>query len=524
MNGKKTFLIVLDGLGINPNPLSNSWAEAAPPYLNQLLAENPNSTLVTHGLRVGLPEGQMGNSEVGHLNIGAGRVIQQSLVRIDIGLQPETLRQSIAYNNFITLAAQTQEIHLLGLLSDGGVHSHLNHLLQLLKIISIQDEINSIKLHIITDGRDTSPQGGLAYLATLISAIDLLHTHVPRLKIHIASLSGRFYTMDRDQRWERTQRAVDAIVGGKNTVTLSPLDYLKQRYEAGETDEFVTPVSFSANGSNAPPSLQNASLLCWNFRADRMRQITQALFNPLFSHFHVHSTFRGERSLTFTEYDEALPLPLLFPSQPVRDHLGEMVAKNGLAQLRAAETEKYPHVTYFFNGGSEEQLPREERIMVPSPKDVATYDLKPEMSAYELTDAVVKRIVAKDDLAFGVLNYANCDMVGHTGNLAAATKAVETVSFCLAKLVPILIDHGWTIMLIADHGNCEQMVNYADGSPHTSHTKYPVPIILVNGPPKFGVSAGGALCDVAPTILNLLAIPVPADMTGTSLLTTLTSN
>lgn len=507
---KKCFLVILDGLGINSNPVGNSWAQAEAPFLNSLMKEYPSTTLTTHGVRVGLPEGQMGNSEVGHLNIGAGRVVKQSLVKITESIRDGSVKETPSFKKFTDAITRSKSVHLMGLLSDGGVHSHQDHLAGLIKLLPAVPQLEHIYLHIITDGRDTSPHGGLEYLKILLGQIK----DDPRIRI--ASLGGRYYSMDRDKRWERTKRGADVMTGNGEVTALTPLEYLKTRYEAGESDEFISPVRFDYYSTNkvAAP----APLLCWNFRADRMRQITFALLSPAFSEFPIASPFTPATTLTLTEYDENFALPVLFPPAPIRNHLGEVIAAQGLKQLRAAETEKYPHVTYFFNGGEEVTLNGEDRILVPSPKDVPTYDHKPEMSAFPLTEAVHAKLEASS-YSFGVLNYANCDMVGHTGVLKAGIAAVEAVDSCLSSLVPFLINQQWCIVIIADHGNCEQMVNYEDNSPHTSHTTYPVPMILVNGSKNCSLASGGALCDVAPTILAIMGITPPSEMTGRPLLT-----
>lgn len=507
---KKCFLIILDGLGINSNPVGNAWAQARAPYLNELLKEYPSTTLTTHGLRVGLPEGQMGNSEVGHLNIGAGRVVKQSLVKITESIKDGSVKETPSFIKFTEAVCKSRSVHLMGLLSDGGVHSHQDHLTNLIKLLPLAPQLEQIYLHIITDGRDTSPYGGLEYLKKLLADIK------DDSRIKIASLSGRYYAMDRDNRWERTKKGADVMTGHGNVTTLSPLEYLKARYDAGESDEFITPVRFDYYSTTKV--IAPAPLLCWNFRADRMRQITFALLSPAFSEFPIASPFTIATTLTLTEYDENFVLPVLFPTTQIRNHIGEVIAAKGLMQLRAAETEKYPHVTYFFNGGEEVTLKGEDRILVPSPKDVPTYDHKPEMSAFPLTEAVHSKLEG-GSYSFGVLNYANCDMVGHTGVLKAGIAAVEAVNTCLKSLVPFLISQQWCVVIIADHGNCEQMVNYEDNTLHTSHTTNPVPMILVNGPANCSLVSDGALCDVAPTILTIMGIEPPSEMTGHSLLT-----
>jgi 2,3-bisphosphoglycerate-independent phosphoglycerate mutase len=531
---QKCFLVIVDGLGLNENSIGNAWANARSPFLNSLLATYPSTSLVTHGRQVGLPNGQMGNSEVGHLNIGAGRVILQSLVRITEGIKERSILQSTTFQNFIDQCEQQECVHLIGLLSDGGVHSHQEHLWGLLKIFSANQQIKNIYLHIITDGRDTAPNSAVLFLEELQNQI------VSDQRIQIKSLSGRYYAMDRDNRSERTELALEAMLGcSKNVSNLRAIDYVKLRYECNESDEFITPVTFVdnqtrssadvlVNEARAESDKYFGPLLFWNFRADRMRQLTNSLLNDKQT-FGAHATIRlcpKNAALTLTEYEENNNVPILFPPTTINNHLGQVISQQGYVQLRAAETEKYPHVTYFFNGGQEVIMEGEERILVPSPKDVPTYDHKPEMSANELTATVIKKLQEKS-FHFGVLNYANCDMVGHTGSLSAAIKAVETVDNCLSIIVPFLIEQGWCIIVTADHGNCEQMINYTDNSPHTAHTTNLVPFVLVNlkmadqqecNKGNCELDHSGALCDIAPTILSILKIKQPEEMTGKSLL------
>jgi 2,3-bisphosphoglycerate-independent phosphoglycerate mutase len=502
---QKTVLCVLDGLGLNPNPRGNAVAAAKTPCLNGLLATCPNSTLVTFGERVGLPEGQMGNSEVGHLNIGAGRVVEQWLLRISRALKGDYIAASEPYRSLLTTIDPSRTMHVIGLFSDGGVHSHSDHLLLLLERLS-KDFSGRIALHLITDGRDTSPQRAHNLVEKLLHQIAELQN------VMIATVSGRFYAMDRDNRWERTQRAYDAIVHGKGISAADPLKFIEFSYHEEVTDEFIEPAVCGYEGVTP-----GDGVIFWNFRADRMRQIVRSLCVSAFDGFARSAPpFQPAQTLCFTDYDQTFHLPFLFPTDEIRDHLGAVIAKESLRQLRVAETEKYPHVTYFLNGGQEAASPLEDRVLIPSPRDVKTYDLKPEMSAREVTDAVVDAI-AEDKHDFIVVNFANCDMVGHTGILDAAVSAVETVDTCLQRLLNNAKSHGWQVLIIADHGNAEQMINYEDGTPHTAHTTYPVPIILFNAARKARIRSGGALCDVAPTVLHLMDVAQPPTMTGTSL-------
>ncbi len=509
LNRKTTLLCILDGLGLNPNPVGNAVAQAETPCLDRLFRERPNATLITFGERVGLPEGQMGNSEVGHLNIGAGRVVEQWLLRINRALQGDFLAQSPVYQAFRENTRDASALHLVGLFSDGGVHSHQEHLTLLLRRVT-EDFPGTIYLHLITDGRDTSPQLAAQQVAELKQTLASLPD--PE-RCRIATVSGRFYTMDRDNRWERTQRGFDAIVHGKRHTAADPVAWIEGSYRDGTTDEFIEPAVFDYSGAAA-----GDGILFWNFRTDRARQIVRALCVEEFDGFARETVpFPPARALTFTEYDPTFNLPYLFPELTINNHLGEVIARQGLHQLRVAESEKYPHVTYFFNGGGETPYPEEERRLVPSPREVRTYDEKPEMSAPEVMAVVVEAITSGDfDLI--VVNFANCDMVGHTGVLEAAVRAVETVDGCLNTILETLAGAGGQAVIIADHGNAEQMINYEDGTPHTAHTLFPVPIILVGAAPEIALQSGGALCDVAPTVLELMNIPQPPEMTGASLL------
>jgi 2,3-bisphosphoglycerate-independent phosphoglycerate mutase len=500
-NKAPTLLCILDGLGLNPNSKGNAVAAAKKPTLDRLFTECPWTTLATHGTQVGLPDAHMGNSEVGHLNIGAGRVVEQWLYRIS-----RDLPRVIAGTTFET----KQPIHIIGLFSHGGVHSDLAHMKILCEAL-INKGAKKIQLHIIADGRDTPP---MSVKKDLLELAPFLDKH---REIQIASLSGRFYSMDRDKRWERTEQAFNTIALGHGK-KIGPsvenvIKAIEQSYAQNISDEFIEPVTTTGTQIN-----KDDLVIFYNFRADRMRQIVAALCQDNFSGFaRSNPTHERSKTLCMTSYDETFNLPCLFEATTINNHLGEVVSRSGLTQLRTAETEKYPHVTYFLNGLIEPPLPGESREMVPSPRDVKTYDLKPEMSAAGVEEIVVRGINSnKYDLI--VVNFANCDMVGHTGIIAAATKAVEIVDGCLGRILEALANKGGKALVIADHGNAEQMVDYETGLPHTAHTTFPVPAILFGYDKSTKLRAGGALCDVAPTLLQMLGVTQPAEMTGSSLL------
>ncbi len=499
---RTTLLVVLDGVGLNPRSEANAVAMARKPTFDALWRDCAHTTLTTFGERVGLPAGQMGNSEVGHLNIGAGRVVEQWLLRISRALQGEFLNQSGAYQAFLKNVQAVPTIHLIGLLSDGGVHSHEEHL-RLLILRLLQDTRAQLAIHIITDGRDTAPRIAAEQIATFERFI------APLPRVQIASVIGRFFAMDRDKRWERTEHAYRTIVLGEGARTECASAWAKISYTRDIADEFIEPAVLP--GHRFSP--EDAAIF-WNFRADRMRQIVPALALPSFQGFSQSCTpLDSSRVLCFTEYDATFKLPYLFDQLSIRNHLGAVLATRGDLQLRVAETEKYPHVTYFLNGGIEEPLPGEKRVLIPSPRDVKTYDLKPEMSAEAVCDAVLEGI-NQHCYSLIVVNFANGDMVGHTGVLPAAIRAVETVDRCLQRIVESLTKHGGQALIIADHGNCEQMLDYETGEPHTSHTTYPVPAIMLGHSEIQSLRNGGALCDVAPTVLKMMGIQQPTEMTG----------
>ena len=497
-----TLLAILDGVGINPNSRANSVELANTPELDRLWSEAPNATLTTHGTVVGLPKGEMGNSEVGHLHIGAGRTIAQWLPRISAELPK--LAQRAELKNLLDTAPPV--IHLLGLYSTGGVHSHAKHLRELITQIRSLTK-TAIMLHLFSDGRDTGSSSALDEFKKLEAELAEIDN------CQIGSVCGRFFAMDRDSRWQRTEEAFRAITGEASHSTSSASEWISFCYENGITDEFIKPCSIS-NSISSGIKAQDA-VICFNFRADRMRQLCKAFVLDEFEHFQRPFVLERSHILGFTNYDPSLQIPFLFAPLKVDNHLGEIISNKGLRQLRVAETEKYPHVTYFFNGGVEASLKGEERFMAPSPRDVKTYDLKPEMSAEQVTTKVVEAI-EQDSFDFIVLNYANGDMVGHTGVLSAAIKAVETVDRCLARILKTLKDKNGQALIIADHGNCEQMENYESGAPHTAHTTYPVPVFLVSEDLKVELN-NGALIDVAPTILKMMEIEQPQEMTGKAL-------
>ncbi|MXP65649.1 2,3-bisphosphoglycerate-independent phosphoglycerate mutase [Roseomonas sp. M0104] len=501
---KPVMLVILDGWGWREEQADNAVRQARTPNFNRLWAECPHSFLHTSGGDVGLPPGQMGNSEVGHLNLGAGRVVMQDLPRISAAVADGSIARLPAVTGLIArLKASGGTLHLMGLLSPGGVHSHQDHGLALAKIFA--EAGIPVAVHAWTDGRDTPPEASPDYLAAF----------EPKLPqgARIATVTGRYFAMDRDRRWERVRQAYDAMVEAKGGHAASAAAAIQAAHAAGKTDEFI-PATVIGDYAGMR---DGDGLLCFNFRADRVRQILAALLDPAFDGFTPPRRPRFAGAAGMTEYSEALNqhLATLFGAESMKDILGAVVSAAGLKQLRMAETEKYPHVTYFLNGGEETPFPGEERTMVPSPK-VATYDLQPEMSAPELTEKAVAAIgTGKFDLV--VLNFANADMVGHTGSLAAATKAVEAVDTGLGRIAEAVRARGGALLVTADHGNAELMKDPETGGPHTAHTTNPVPVLLMGGPQGVAL-AEGRLADVAPTLLALMGLEQPAAMTGRSLL------
>ena len=509
MRRKPMMLMILDGFGINENKKANAVKLANTPNIDKLMKTWPTTTIYTSGLNVGLPDGQMGNSEVGHTNIGAGRIVYQDLTRIT---------KSIEDGDFFSIKELTgaiencqknhSKLHIMGLLSDGGVHSHIRHLYALLELAKRKD-FEDVYVHCFLDGRDTPPASGESYIMKLEEKMK--EKGVGK----IASISGRFYAMDRDKRWERVVKAYDALVNGEGEKATSAIAAIESSYQKEVFDEFVVP-TIICNGDDPVATIsENDSVIFYNFRPDRAREITRSLVDPEFKEFKtkpLHLYY-----VCFTQYDETIPnVEIAFKPETLKNTFGEYVSKKGLTQLRIAETEKYAHVTFFFNGGEEKQYPGEDRILVPSPK-VETYDLKPEMSAPEVTEKVVDAIHSKKYDCI-ILNYANPDMVGHTGNLEAAIKAIETIDECVGKVVEAVTKENGVLFITADHGNAEQMIDYKTGEPHTAHTTNPVPLILVTNNDKLKLKSGGKLADLAPTMLDLMNLEKPAEMTGNSLL------
>ena len=501
---RPVMLVVLDGWGWRDDPANNAVREAKTPTFDRLWANYPHGFLRTSGKDVGLPTGQMGNSEVGHLNIGAGRVVMQDLPRIDDAIVSGEIAKAPAVTDLIAkLQASGGTCHLVGLVSPGGVHSHQNHAVALAKILT--DEKIPVAVHALTDGRDTPPQAAADYMRTFTAALPP--------SVRIATVIGRYYAMDRDKRWERVSKAYDAIVAGAGPRFADAQAAIADAYANKTTDEFIVPAVIDDYSGMK----DGDGVLCFNFRADRVREILGAMLDPAFDGFARTRTVKIAAAVGMTQYSEDLDklMATIFPPQSFPNILGEVVADAQRTQLRMAETEKYPHVTYFLNGGREEPFNGEDRIMVPSPK-VATYDLQPEMSAPELTDNAVEAITSgKYDLI--VLNFANADMVGHTGSIPAAVKAVETVDTGLGRIAKAIEQMGGALLVTADHGNAEMMVDPETGGPHTAHTLNPVPLILMGAGNRLTVKEG-RLADIAPTLLELMGLPKPAEMTGTSLL------
>ena len=501
-------LMILDGFGINEKTDGNAVKLAKTPNIDKLMKKYPNTIMYTSGLKVGLPDGQMGNSEVGHTNIGAGRIVYQELTKITKSIEDGDF---FAIPEFIeaieNCKKHNSKLHILGLLSDGGVHSHIRHLYGLLEMAKRRD-FEDVYVHCFLDGRDTP-------LASAEGYITQLEEKMKEKKVgKIASISGRYYAMDRDKRWDRVKKCYDALVRGEGNKATSATIAIEDSYQKEVFDEFVEPTVIVNNDTPIATIGENDSVIFFNFRPDRAREITRAIVDPDFDGFETEKI--NTYFVCFTNYDETMPnVKIAFKKEPLVNTFGEVVSKNGLKQLRIAETEKYAHVTFFFNGGEEKQYPGEDRILVPSPK-VATYDLQPEMSAPIVTEKVVEAI-NEDKYNAIILNFANPDMVGHTGSLPAAIKAVETIDECVQKVVDAMLAHNGTILITADHGNCEQMIDYKTGEPHTAHTTNPVPLILVTNDETLKVKSG-KLADLAPTMLEILGIEKPEEMTGESIL------
>ncbi|MBP6072069.1 MAG: 2,3-bisphosphoglycerate-independent phosphoglycerate mutase [Flavobacterium sp.] len=503
---KKVILMILDGWGKSPDPKVSAIDNANVPFINSLYTKYPNAQLRTDGLNVGLPEGQMGNSEVGHMNLGAGRIVYQDLAKINLAVANKTLaKEQVLIDAFNYAKANNKKVHLLGLVSDGGVHSHTSHLRGLIDA-SQAYELDNVFIHAFTDGRDVDPKSGKKYLQDL-------QEYIAATPVKIASVIGRYYAMDRDKRWERVKLAYDLLVHGKGTATTDVVASIASSYANDVTDEFIQPlVAVDANGSPLAIIEEDDVVIFFNFRTDRGRELTEALSQQDFHEQNMHKL--NLYYVTLTNYDETYQnVKVVYNKDNITETLGEVLEKANKKQIRIAETEKYPHVTFFFSGGRETPFEGESRILRNSPK-VATYDLKPEMSAYELKDALVPEL-NKGEVDFVCLNFANGDMVGHTGIMEAAIKACEAVDICVKEVVEAALANDYTTIIIADHGNCETMIN-PDGSPNTAHTTNPVPIILVDKDLK-NIN-NGVLGDIAPTILELMGVAQPEAMTCKSLL------
>jgi len=510
---KPLVLVILDGWGISRAKNGNAIAQASTPQFDSLLKEYPSTILKACGEAVGLPERQMGNSEVGHLNIGAGRVVYQEFTRISKAIgDGDFFENEVLLDAIRSAKKKCKALHLMGLLSDGGVHSHIDHLFALLDLAG-KEGLTRVYVHAFLDGRDVPPDNAMVY-------IKQLENKFKELKFgQVATVMGRYYAMDRDNRWERTGRAYRAMVAGEGVMTPSAAAAVHQSYEKRETDEFVQPtVIVNGRGKPLAPIEHEDSVIFYNFRADRARQITRAFVDREFKHFERPKGFLNPHFVCMTQYDKDIDVPVAFPPQNLVNTLGDVLAKHGVRQLRIAETEKYAHVTFFFNGGVEEPNEGEDRILVPSPK-VPTYNLKPEMSAFEVTEKVIEAI-SGGSYDVIVVNFANPDMVGHTGIIEAAVKAVEAVDQCLGRIAGAVKERKGIMLVTADHGNAEVMLEVG-GEPHTAHTNSDVPFILVSDERALKekkLRKGGALKDIAPTILSLLNIPKPREMTGESLI------
>ncbi len=510
MAKKPTVLMILDGYGLNDNTKANAVAEANTPVLDGLMANYPFVKGYASGMAVGLPDGQMGNSEVGHLNMGAGRIIYQELTRITKEIQDGDFFKNEAFLQAVENCKKNNSaLHLMGLVSSGGVHSHNTHIYGLLELAK-KNGLENVYIHCFLDGRDTPPKSGKEFVEELVKKCEEIGVG------KVASLAGRYYAMDRDNRWERVEKAYRAIRFGEGEVAICPVEAMEASYNADKTDEFVEPTVITENGVAIGKVEDNDSIIFFNFRPDRAREMTRAFCDNEFQGFN-----RGDRAnvvfVCFTEYDATIPNKMVaFHKVSITNTFGEFLAANNMTQARIAETEKYAHVTFFFNGGVEEPNKGEDRILVKSP-DVATYDLKPEMSAYTVTEKLIEAIKS-DKYDVIIINFANPDMVGHTGIEDAAIKAVEAVDECIGKTVEAIKEVDGQMFICADHGNAEQLVDYETGAPFTAHTTNPVPFILVNADPQYKLREGGCLADIAPTLIELMGMEQPKEMTGKSLL------
>ena len=503
-------LVILDGWGINPRKEGNAIAQASTPNLDRLTREFPISSLSMSGMDVGLPDGQMGNSEVGHMILGAGRIVHQDLTLIH-----EDIDKGNFYQNPVLLAAlrkakaKSGRLHLMGLLGDGGVHSHQRHMEALIEMAR-REKVGKVYLHLFLDGRDTPPNSAEQFM------LDLNEKLKAYPEVRVSTVSGRYYAMDRDKRWDRTEKAYLSLTDDVGNKADSGLEAIRKSYEQKITDEFVLPTVI--NGVVPEGLIRDGDgVIFFNFRADRARQLTRALTEEDFKEFPRKRRVALAVFATMTQYDETFKVPVAYKSREIKKILGELASQAAIRQLRIAETEKYAHVTYFFNGGEEKKFPGEERILIPSPKDVATYDLKPEMSAREVTETLVKQL-REQDIGLVIANFANADMVGHTGNFEAAVRACEVIDECIGKVVDAAMSKKGKMIITADHGNIEQLIDYDTGMPHTAHTTNRVPVILVDEEHRKNRLNQGTAIDVAPTILQLLGLPQPQEMTGHSLI------
>jgi len=503
MAQRKVILVIMDGWGLGKVASADAIQHANAPFTRSLYSKYPNTTLTTCGEAVGLPDGQMGNSEVGHLNLGAGRIVYQELQRINVAVRDGSFAKNKVLLDSIKYAkANNKPLHLIGLVSNGGVHSHINHVKAIIDVCK-NEGLEDVFIHAFTDGRDCDPKSGAGFIIEL-------QAHLNNSVGKIATVSGRYYAMDRDKRWERVKLAYDALVNGVGEKATDAIAAVENSYSKNITDEFIKPTVIVDESQQPLTTIKNGdAVICFNFRTDRCREITQVLTQTDMAEFSMKKLSLDYT--TMTEYDQTFKnVHIIFDNDNLKNTLGEILERHKLKQIRIAETEKYPHVTFFFNGGREVPFEGERRIMIPSPK-VATYDLQPEMSAYELTDALVPEIENKT-AEFICLNYANADMVGHTGIWGAAIKAVETVDKCVEKIVTTGLNNGYTIFLTADHGNSDYMIN-EDGSPNTAHTLNPVPFFIIDKDWQ-GTIKPGKLGDISPTILTMMDLPIPKEMTG----------
>ena len=506
--GRALVLVIIDGWGYRTDPFGNAIAAAKKPNWDALWTRWPHTTLAAAGEPVGLPEGQQGNSEVGHLNIGAGRIVYQDLTRINRAIQDGSFASNPVLRAAMQSAAAGRALHLMGLVSPGGVHSSIRHLHALLEMAQSL-RVPRVFVHAFTDGRDEPPTSAAGYMAELVERMRAIGTGA------IASVGGRYYAMDRDKRWDRTERAYRVVVEATGPTAPDPVTFIRQSYDAGISDEFLVPTRIVAPGQAPPPPMADGdSVIFFNFRPDRARQLSHAILDEQWPHFERNRRPRLAHLVTFTEYEAGLPAEVAFPDEPLRQVVAEVVSQAGWRQFHIAETEKYAHVTYFLNGGREVAFSGEDRLLVPSPR-VATYDLQPEMSAVAVTDELLRRL-DKGDYRFLVVNFANPDMVGHTGVFPATVKAVEVVDAMLGRIVGPVLGSGGLLAITADHGNAELKIDRATGEPLTAHTTSPVPFVLAGAPGVPGLR-GGKLGDVAPTLLPLVGLDVPREMSGDDL-------